>query len=76
MKELVFLKSIYLGQNPIDCTCETLWFSDWLVNSTTPSGERIVQDFQNVTCFGGKWDGIPVYKLDPIEMECYPVFTM
>ena len=76
LKELVFLRQIYLGQNPIECTCDTLWFSDWLVNFTNPSGERIIQDYQNVTCFGGKWDEIPVYKLDPIEMECYPVFTM
>ena len=75
LKELVFLRNIYLGENPIECTCYTLWFSDWLINFTTPSGERIIQDYKDVTCFGGEWDGIPVYKLDPIVMECYPVLT-
>ena len=75
LKDLIFLRKIYLGENPIECTCDALWFSDWLVNFTTQSGERIIQDFKDVRCLGGKWDGIPVYKLDPIAMQCYSVFT-
>ena len=75
IKKLTSLKTAFLAGNPIDCTCDTLWLTDWLVNFTTPSGEKVVRDYEKVTCYGGEWDGTPVYKLDPVEMGCYPVFT-
>ena len=69
------LETAYLGGNPIHCTCDILWLTDWLVNFTTPSGEKVVRDYEKVTCYGGEWDGTSVYKLDPMEMGCYPVLT-
>ena len=33
--KLTSLETAYLAGNPIDCTCNTLWLTDWLVNFTT-----------------------------------------
>ena len=59
---------VYLAGNPIDCNCQMLWFANWL-NATEP---RIVQDYKQVLCAGGKWDGTQVYKLNAKQMGCYP----
>ena len=59
---------VYLAGNPIDCNCQMLWFANWL-NTTEP---RIVQDYKNVLCAGGKWNGTQVYKLSAELMGCDP----
>ena len=62
---------VYLAGNPIDCNCQMLWFADWL-NTTEPHSEnRIVKDYKQVVCVGGKWDGTQVYKLNAEQMGCY-----
>ena len=65
------LKKLYFGGNPVKCDCDMLWLISWL-NNTRVSGERLVQDYQDVICTGGILDGIPVYKLDKVKMGCYP----
>ena len=63
---------VYLARNPIDCNCEMLWFANWL-NVTEPDSEnRIVKDYDQVLCVGGKWNGTQVYKLSAEQMGCYP----
>ena len=63
---------VYLAGNPIDCNCEMLWFANW-INATEPQSQiRIVQDYKQVLCAGGKWDGTQVYKLNAKQMGCYP----
>ena len=63
---------VYLAGNPIDCNCQMLWFADWL-NTTDPHSEnRIVKDYKQVVCVGGKWNGTQVYKLNAKQMGCYP----
>ena len=63
---------VYLAGNPIDCNCQMLWFADWL-NTTDPHSEnRIVKDYDQVVCVGGKWNGTQVYKLSAKQMGCYP----
>ena len=63
---------VYLAGNPIDCNCQMLWFADWL-NTTDPHSEnRIVKDYDQVVCTGGKWNGTQVYKLSAEQMGCYP----
>ena len=63
---------VYLAGNPIDCNCQMLWFADWL-NVTEPHSEnRIVKDYEQVVCVGGKWNGTQVYKLSAEQMGCYP----
>ncbi len=64
------LQKLWLGQNPVECNCKMMWLISWL-NNTRASGQRLVQDYQDVICTGGKWDGIPVYKLSPVKMGCY-----
>ena len=63
---------VYLAGNPIDCNCQMLWFANWL-NTTDPNSEnRIVKDYNQVVCVGGKWNGTQVYKLNAEQMGCYP----
>ena len=63
---------VYLAGNPIDCNCQMLWFASWL-NATDPDSEnRIVKDYKQVVCTGGKWNGTQVYKLNAKHMGCYP----
>ena len=74
-KNIVHIKSleeVYVAGNPIECNCDTFWFVNWLTNFTTPSGVRIVKDYMNVTCSGGKWNGTRVHKLDAVKMGCFP----
>ncbi len=65
------LKELWLGGNPVQCDCDMLWLISWL-NNTRVSGQRLVQDYQDVICTGGKLDGTPVYKLNQVQMGCYP----
>ena len=63
---------VYLAGNPIDCNCQMLWFANWL-NTTDPHSEnRIVKDYDQVVCVGGKWNGTQVYKLSAEQMGCQP----
>ncbi len=66
------LEKLWLAGNPMKCDCDMLPLIEWLPNFKTLSGDRLVQDYENVLCFGGKFNGIPVYKLDKIMMGCYP----
>ena len=63
---------VYLSGNPIDCTCDMLWFAEWLNTANSPLGPRIVQDYQNIRCVGGEWNGTQVYKLSKEQMGCFP----
>ncbi len=65
------IKKILLSGNPVQCDCDMLWLIPWL-NNTRVSGQRLVEDYQDVICTGGQWNGIPVYKLDKVKMGCYP----
>ena len=60
---------VYLAGNPIDCNCGMLWLTNWL-NATDV--RRMVKDYKQVVCAGGRWNGTQVYKLSPIRMGCYP----
>ena len=65
------LKRLWIGGNPINCECDMLWLASW-INNTRESGQRLVQDYQDVICTGGKVDGTPVYQLSSVAMGCYP----
>ncbi len=67
-----FLEKLWLGGNPIECQCEMFWLVDWLRNSTNSSGQKLVQDYMNVTCTYGQAIGTPIYKLTQVSMGCYP----
>ena len=75
-KEVTNLDAILLAGNPIECTCDTLWFADWLEHFTTPSGERVVKDYQELRCASGLGIGTRVYQLDGYEIGCYDTDVM
>ena len=72
IKEASNLQKLWLAGNPIHCSCEMTWMIGWLKNFTTPSGERVVVDFREITCDRGSMMGRPVYTLNEIDMGCYP----
>ena len=64
------LSEIHLSGNPIKCNCDMFWFAEWL-NATEPQSQnRIVRDYQDVKCVGGKWNGTQVCKLNKEQMGC------
>ncbi len=65
------LDKLWLSGNPVKCDCDMLWLISWL-NNTRVSGQRLVQDYQDIICTGGKLDGNPVYKVDKVKLGCYP----
>ena len=60
---------VYLAGNPIDCNCGMLWLTNWL-NATDV--RRMVKDYDQVLCVGGRWNGTKVHKLSAVRMGCYP----
>ena len=66
------MEKVHVSGNPIECTCDSTWFADWLMNFTAPSGVRVVKDYDEVTCSGGEWNGTAVHEVDAVEMGCFP----
>ena len=64
------IEKLWLARNQVICDCDMVWVIDWIENSISAGGP--LQDYQDVMCTGGKWDGTPVYKLDKVKMGCYP----
>ncbi len=64
------LNRLWLGGNPVECGCDMIWFSDWLRNTTSQSGNNLVQDYKDIICASGTEIGTPVYMLDKKEMQC------
>ncbi len=58
--------------NPWFCECDMLWMADWLANSTMLSGEHVVIDYDDVTCYHGKQIGQAIYTLKAEDMDCLP----
>ena len=63
---------VYLAGNAIDCNCDMLWFAHWLNTTEPQSQNRIVKDYKRVVCEGGRWNGIQVFNLNPVNMGCFP----
>ncbi len=63
---------IWLSKNPYMCNCDMLWMVDWLANAKLSSGKPVVQDYKDVTCSGGIADGIHMYRLNQVDIGCYP----
>ena len=72
IQNVQFLKKIWLSYNRFHCDCNMIWMIEWLNNFTTPSGEQIIVDYENIKCHSGMMVGMPIYKLDKIIMGCFP----
>ena len=72
-KKLIPLETLYLSGNPVECTCDNVWLVEWMIKFTTPFGNKIIRDYENITCADERWNNTPVYKLDYIKMGCYPI---
>ena len=72
IQDLTFLQRVWLSDNPFKCDCKMTWMIEWLNNFTTPLGEHIVVDYNQLICNSGLNIGDPIYRLDPVAMGCYP----
>ncbi len=66
------LNKLWLAGNPVRCGCDMIWMIDWIGNATSPSGGRLVQDYQEVVCGPGLQAGTPVWKLNRVQLGCFP----
>ena len=73
VQELTNLEKVWLRGNPIHCDCDMTWMIDWINNfRTTTTGERVVVDYAQFKCHSGKMGGQPIYKLNRVDLGCYP----
>ena len=49
-----------------------IWMIDWIGNATAPSGGKLVQDYQDVLCGPGLLAGTPIWKLNRVQLGCFP----
>ncbi len=66
------LDRLWLGGNPIHCSCDMVWMVWWLPNAKAPSGGKRVQDYQDVLCGPGLLAGAPIWKLNRVQLGCFP----
>ena len=72
IQEARSLQKLWLGGNPVHCSCDMNWMITWFENFTTPSGEKIVVDYREITCHSGSMKGRAIYTPSEIDMGCYP----
>ena len=69
---LMNLKEIWLSDNRFHCDCDMAWMIGWLNNFTTPLGEHVIADYEELKCYSGMMVGQAIYKLDKVKMGCFP----
>ena len=63
------IKKLKLGDNPFRCNCDMTWMIGWLnINRT----KDIVDNYTDIICHNGKFRGMPVYRLNLVDMGCFP----
>ena len=72
MQNLIHFEKIWLSGNPFHCDCDMTWMIGCLNNLTTPSKQNIIVDYQEVKCYSGMMIGKLIYKLNVVEMGCFP----
>ena len=72
VQNLTHLEKIWLSGNPFHCDCEMTWMIGWLNNFTIPSKEHVIVDYQDIKCHSGKMKGKPIYKLNKVDLGCFP----
>ena len=72
VQELTNLEKVWLRGNPIDCDCDMTWMIGWINKFIPTTKERIVVDHTKVKCHSGKMRGQPIFKLNEVDLACYP----
>ena len=73
VQELTNLEKVWLRGNPIHCDCDMTWMIGWINNFTTGIYRKhVVRDYGQLKCHSGKMRGKPIYKLNQVDMGCYP----
>ena len=65
--KLTNLEKIWLSGNPLRCDCQMTWMIGWLSKS-----KDIIDDYQDIKCYSGMLEGLPIYVLNEVLMGCYP----
>ena len=60
-----------ISQNPFQCSCDMLWMTTWLNNGTTPSGEHIIKDYNDVFCHSTEQTRKHISTLQASDLGCY-----
>ena len=66
--------SLMISGNHFECSCKMLWMVPWMINGThlSKGPGHSVPDYKNVICYSGQKIGTPIYKLEEVDMNCYP----
>ena len=72
VQDLVLLEKVWLGGNPFHCDCSMTWMIGWLNNFTSLHGEHVIIDYEYVKCASGLMVGTAIYKLNAVDMGCFP----
>ena len=70
--ELKGLERLWLSENPLFCTCEMTWMTNWLNNFLLSLDKHVVEDFWNVTCSNSHMHGVPIFSLSKVDLGCFP----
>ena len=70
--DLVLLEKVWLSGNPFHCDCSMTWMIGWLNNFTSQYGNHIIIDYKSVKCASGLMVGKAIYKLNEVDMGCFP----
>ena len=72
IQEVTTLEKVWLHSNPLHCDCDMTWMIGWINKFIVITRERIVVDHAQVKCHSGKMRGQPIFKLNQVDMGCYP----
>ncbi len=72
IQNLTNVDKISLSGNPIHCDCDMTWMIPWLHRVPDDNETNIVDDFKDVKCGNGRFDGLPIYVLSDVNLGCYP----
>ena len=72
IQEVTTLEKVWLRGNPFHCDCDMTWMISWINKFIVITRERIVVDHAQVKCHSGKMRGQQIFKLNEVDMGCYP----
>ena len=70
ISKITSLQVVRLSGNNFTCNCRMIWMIDWFKERNT-TGQRIVEDYDQIFCANGMKKGTKIYQLKAEEMGCF-----